>query len=66
MQKSTMLMFPLMTVIFSISMPAVFGWYWMLQSLLLIIQYISLDFDKTKKGVQNLLDVLKKDKFKKQ
>lgn len=66
MQKSTMLMFPLMTVIFTISMPAALGWYWMLQSLLLIIQYISLDFDKTKKGVQNLLDVFKKDKFKKQ
>ena len=66
MQKSTMLMFPLMTVIFTSSMPAALGWYWLLQSLLLIIQYMLLDFDKTKKGVQNLLDVLKKDKFKKQ
>jgi len=66
MQKSTMLMFPLMTVIFTISMPAALGWYWLLQSLLLIIQYMLLDFDKTKKGVQNLLDVFKKDKFKKQ
>lgn len=66
MQKSTMFMFPLMTVIFTISMPAALGWYWLLQSLLLIIQYIVLDFDKTKKGAQNLLDVLKKDKFKKQ
>ena len=66
MQKSTMLMFPLMTVIFTISMPAALGWYWLLQSLLLIIQYIVLDFDKTKKGAQNLLDILKKDKFKKQ
>ena len=66
MQKSTMIMFPLMTVIFTISMPAALGWYWMLQSLLLIIQYMLLDFDKTKKGVQNLLDVFKKDKFKKQ
>jgi hypothetical protein len=47
-------------------MPAALGWYWMLQSFLLIIQYMLLDFDKTKKGVQNLLDVLKKDKFKKQ
>ena len=66
MQKSTMLMFPLMTVIFTISMPAALGWYWLLQSLLLIIQYMLLDFDKTKKGAQNLLDVFKKDKFKKQ
>ena len=66
MQKSTMLMFPLMTVIFTISMSAALGWYWLLQSLLLIIQYMVLDFDKTKKGTQNLLDILKKDKFKKQ
>ncbi len=58
MQKSTMFMLPLMTVFFTISMPAALGWYWMLQSLLLVIQYVTLDFNKTKKGVQNLLDVL--------
>lgn len=60
MQKSTMFLLPLMTVFFAISMPAALGWYWMVQSLLLVVQYVSLDFDKTKKGVQNLLDKFSK------
>lgn len=60
MQKSTMFLLPLMTAFFTISMPAALGWYWMVQSLLLVIQYVSLDFDKTKKGIQNLLDILHK------
>ncbi len=60
MQKSTMFLLPLMTVFFTISMPAALGWYWMVQSLLLVVQYVSLDFDKTKKGVQNLLDKFSK------
>ena len=54
MQKSMMFMFPLMTIFFTISMPAALGWYWMIQSVMLVIQYFTLDFDKTKKGVQNL------------
>ena len=58
MQKSMMYMFPLMTVFFTISMPAALGWYWMIQSVLLIAQFFTLDFDKTKKGVQNLWDIL--------
>jgi len=62
MQKSTMFLLPLMTVFFTISMPAALGWYWMVQSLLLVVQYISLDFDKTKKGAQNLLNLLSKKK----
>ncbi len=62
MQKSTMLLLPIMTAFFTISMPAALGWYWMLQSLLLVVQYLSLDFDKTKKGIQNLLDILQKKK----
>ncbi len=60
MQKSTILLLPLMTVFFTISMPAALGWYWMIQSLLLVVQYLSLDFDKAKKGVQNLWDILVK------
>ena len=56
MQKSMMLMFPLMTIFFTISMPAALGWYWMVQSFMLVIQYFTLDFDKTKKGIQNLRD----------
>ncbi len=62
MQKSTMLLLPLMTMIFTLRYPAALGWYWMLQSLLLVVQYITFDFNKTKKGVQNLLDVLHKKK----
>ncbi|MFA5622617.1 MAG: YidC/Oxa1 family membrane protein insertase [Candidatus Dojkabacteria bacterium] len=54
MQKSMMYMFPLMTIFFTISMPAALGWYWMVQSFMLVIQYFTLDFDKTKKGIQNL------------
>jgi YidC/Oxa1 family membrane protein insertase len=57
-QKSMMFMFPLMTVFFTISMPAALGWYWMVQSFMLVIQYFILDFDKNKKGVQNLWDIL--------
>lgn len=58
MQKSMMFMFPLMTVFFTISMPAALGWYWMVQSFMLVVQYFTLDFDKNKKGIQNLFDVL--------
>lgn len=63
MQKSMMLMFPLMTVFFTISMPAALGWYWMVQSFMLVVQYFTLDFDKTKKGVQNLWDKISKKKI---
>lgn len=62
MQKSMIFLFPIMTVFFTISMPAALGWYWMIQSILLVVQYFSLDFDKTKRGVQNLWDVLFKKK----
>lgn len=62
MQKSTMFLLPAMTVFFTISMPAALGWYWMVQSMLLVVQYMSLDFDKAKKGVQNLLDILSRKK----
>lgn len=58
MQKSMMFMFPLMTVFFTISMPAALGWYWMVQSFMLVVQYFTLDFDKNKKGIQNLFEVL--------
>lgn len=65
MQKSMMFIFPLMTVFFTISYPAALGWYWMIQSVLLILQYMTLDFDKAKKGVQNLWDeILKRNKLK--
>jgi YidC/Oxa1 family membrane protein insertase len=64
MQKSTMFLLPLMTAYFTISMPTALGWYWFIQSFLLVLQYLLLDFDKTKAGVQNLWDVLTKKKKK--
>lgn len=60
MQKSTMFLLPLMTMFFTISMPAALGFYWMIQSLLLVVQYMTLDFNKAKKGVQNLWDIISK------
>lgn len=64
MMKSMNLMFPLMTLFFTISVPAALGVYWVIQSLMLVVQYFILDFDKTKKGVQNLWDVLAKNNKK--
>lgn len=60
MQKSTMFLLPLMTVFLTISMPAALGWYWLIQSLLLVVQYFSINLDKTKKEIEKI-----KDKFKK-
>jgi len=64
MQKSTKFFLPLMTAYISITYPAALGWYWFVQSFLLVIQYFLLDFDKTKAGVQNMWDVLTKKKKK--
>ncbi len=54
MSKSMNLLLPAMTMFFAISYPAALGVYWIVQSVMLIVQYFILDFDKTKKGVQNL------------
>jgi YidC/Oxa1 family membrane protein insertase len=54
MQKSMMLMFPIMTIFITISAPAALGIYWIVQSVMLIVQYFILDFNESKKGVQNL------------
>ena len=59
MTKSMMYMFPLMTIFISISAPAALGIYWIVQSFMLIAQYFILDFDQSKKGVQNLFTQLK-------
>lgn len=64
MQKSMMFMFPLMTIFISISAPAALGIYWITQSIMLIAQYFILDFDRSKRGVQNLFTKYK-DKFAK-
>jgi YidC/Oxa1 family membrane protein insertase len=54
MQNSMLLMFPIMTIFISISAPAALGIYWIVQSVMLVAQYFILDFDKSKKGIQNL------------
>lgn len=54
MSKSMNLLLPAMTMFFAISYPAALSVYWIVQSVMLIAQYFILDFDKTKKGVQNL------------
>jgi YidC/Oxa1 family membrane protein insertase len=59
MQKSMMFMFPLMTIFISISAPAALGVYWITQSIMLIVQYFILDFDRSKKGIQNLFTQIK-------
>jgi YidC/Oxa1 family membrane protein insertase len=59
MQKSMMFMFPLMTIFISISAPAALGIYWITQSIMLIAQYFILDFDRSKRGVQNLFTKIK-------
>jgi YidC/Oxa1 family membrane protein insertase len=64
MQKKMMggmnYMLPLMTVFFSISYPAALSLYWAVQSFTLVAQYMILDREKTKKGVQSLITKLKK------
>jgi YidC/Oxa1 family membrane protein insertase len=65
MQKSMMFMFPLMTIFISISAPAALGLYWVIQSVMLIVQYFIVDFDRSKKGVQNLLTQIKSKYLKK-
>lgn len=59
MQKSMIFMFPLMTIFVSISAPAALGIYWITQSIMLIAQYFILDFDRSKKGIQNLFTKIK-------
>mgnify|MGYP000850980513 CR=1 FL=1 len=60
--KSTSFILPAMTVFFAIKMPAYLSVYWIAQSLALVLQYMILDWDKSKKGVQNLFTQLKKKK----
>ena len=62
MAKSFNFMLPAMTSIFAIKVPAFLSLYWIAQSFALIIQYMILDWDKTKNGAQNLLSILKRNK----
>ncbi|WKZ31535.1 MAG: YidC/Oxa1 family membrane protein insertase [Candidatus Dojkabacteria bacterium] len=47
MMKSMNLIFPLLTVWISLSAPAVLGLYWLVQSLMMFVQYIVVDKDKS-------------------
>lgn len=60
MNNSFNFMLPAMTTIFALTNSAFLSLYWVAQSVALILQYLFLDWDKTKKGVQNLLSVFKK------
>lgn len=64
MQKKMMgsmnLILPFSTIFIAISAPSALSLYWVIQSVMLIAQYFILDWDKTKKGVQNLFTRFKK------
>lgn len=64
MGKSTTLMMPLMTVFLAVNMPAFITLFWVVQSLMLVVQYVLLDWDKSKEGVQNLITAIKERKAK--
>jgi membrane protein insertase Oxa1/YidC/SpoIIIJ len=55
---------PFTTIFIAISAPAALSLYWAVQSFMLVIQYMLLDWDKTEKGIQNLFTKLKKKKEK--
>ncbi|MBU1119923.1 YidC/Oxa1 family membrane protein insertase [Patescibacteria group bacterium] len=54
MTKSMNLILPLSTIFIAVSASSALSIYWVAQSLMLVAQYWILDWDKTKKGVQNL------------
>ncbi len=66
MASSFTYILPLMTIFIAISAPAALSLYWAVQSFMLVIQYMVLDWDKTKKGVQNLFTKLRARKERKQ
>ncbi len=64
MTKSFSLILPFTTIFIAISAPAALSLYWTVQSFMLVIQYMLLDWDKTEKGIQNLFTKLGKNKEK--
>ncbi len=54
MTKTMNIILPASTVFIAVSAPSALSLYWVIQSLMLVVQYWILDWDKTKKGVQNL------------
>jgi YidC/Oxa1 family membrane protein insertase len=65
MSKSFMYILPFTTIFIAISAPSALSLYWTVQSFMLVIQYMLLDWDKTKKGVHNLITIRKEKKAKK-
>jgi YidC/Oxa1 family membrane protein insertase len=59
MSKSFMYILPFTTIFIAVSAPSALSLYWTVQSFMLVIQYMLLDWDKTKKGVQNLTTMRK-------
>ncbi len=64
MTKSFSFILPFTTIFIAISAPAALSLYWAVQSFLLVLQYMLLDWDKTEKGIQNLFTKLKGNKEK--
>lgn len=64
MTKSFTLILPFTTIFIAISAPAALSLYWAVQSFMLVIQYMLLDWDKTEKGIQNLFTKLRGNKEK--
>ncbi len=54
MMKSMNFILPFSTIFIAVTAPSALSVYWIVQSLMLVAQYWILDWDKTKKGVQNL------------
>jgi YidC/Oxa1 family membrane protein insertase len=65
MSKSFTFILPFTTVFIAISAPAALSLYWVIQSFMLVIQYMILDWDKTERGIQNLITMYKERRVKK-
>lgn len=59
MTNLTMLFLPASTVFIAAGVPSALSIYWIVQSCMLLVQYAILDWDKTKKGVQNIRVIVK-------
>lgn len=59
MTQSFTWILPFTTVFIAVSAPAALSLYWAIQSFMLVVQYMILDWDKTEKGIQNLLSMYK-------
>jgi len=64
MMNSFTFLLPLSTVFIAISTPAALSVYWIVQSFMLLLQYFILDWDKTRKGVQNVVTIVKEKRKK--